>query len=205
MNLSCTTDSYDTLYARWLERPGALLDWGDYDPRKHPRLLDLCGGTGAVAKEALRRGARKVWLADLNPRVDDPRIIPVRGPAEELLMEPFDFAFDFVVCRQALGYLDLRKVAGRLFTAMNPGAIFTCNTFRKPKWSIRPYRFNDRWYLEASAYFGRKVFHLQATKGDFDVTSFRWYSTEEILMAFSVFQLHAFNESGPTWKFQFRR
>lgn len=203
--LDCTTANYDTLYARWLDRPGALLDWGNYSPHKHPRLLDLCGGTGAVAKEALRRGATKVWLLDLNPRVGDPRIVPIRSRAEELPTPPIGFDFDFVVCRQALGYLDLQKVASRLFAAMAPGAIFTCNTFAKPKWSLRPYRFEGRWYVEASGYWGKQVFHLQAMRGDFDVTMFRWYSTEEILSAFSVFALHAFHQSGPSLKFQFRR
>lgn len=216
----CTTPSYDSLYARWLEKPGSLLDWGGYNPRKHTRLLDLCGGTGAISKEALRRGAKQVTLLDLNPRVNDPRIQTIDGRAEDLRgsdkYDPLAIdgvptnrfglpLFNFVVCRQALGYLDLPKVARGLHEVMEPGAFFVCNTFVKPKWSIKPYRFQGRWFLEASGYIGRRVFHLQAARGDCDVTAFRWQTSAEILSAFRRFQLFNIEESGPSLKFQFRR
>lgn len=194
--LDCTTDTYETLYARWLEKPGELLDWGGYNPEKH-RLLDLCGGTGAVSKEALRRGAQKVWLADLNPRVDSPLIDTVTCRAEDLATYfnacPDDALYgkwkglpswNFVVCRQAIGYLDLLEASHALYDVTPPGALFVCNAFVKPKWSFRPYRYQGRWFVEASGYLGRRVFHLQATDGDFDVTAFRWHTPEEIERAF---------------------
>lgn len=200
----CTTDSYDSLYTRWLETPGGLLDCAKYDPKRHRSLLDLCGGTGAVANEALRRGAAKVWLLDLNPRTSDPRVVTSRGRAEDLKV--FGTKFDFVVCRQALGYLDLPRTAAALFHAMTPDAPFVCNAFVKPKWSLKPYRYKDRWYLEASGYFGRKVFHLQATDGDFDVTVFRWHSIDDILTAFApYFEVGQFIKTEASLKFVFRR
>ncbi len=67
----CTTDHYATLYARWLARPGTLLDLAGYEPGQ--RVLDLCGGTGAVSQECLRRGANPstIMLVDLNPRCSE--------------------------------------------------------------------------------------------------------------------------------------
>lgn len=202
--LACTTNSYETLYARWLVKPGNLLDTAKYDPNRHKRLLDLCGGTGAAALEALKRGAEKVWLLDLNPRVSDPRVECVTGRAEDL--KPFTYAFDYVVCRQALAYLDLERTAQALFYAMEPDAPFVCNTFVKPKWSLKSYRFQDRRFFEASGFFGRTVFHLQATPGDWDVTRFRWHSTHDIVAAFMpYFELAQFVATDVTLKFVFRR
>lgn len=211
--LDCTTPTYETLYARWLEKPGNLLDTGKYDPKgTHAYLLDLCGGTGAVALEALRRGASEVWLADLNPRVSDPRIHTIRGRAEDLpLRKRLDRLrgeppFDFVVCRQALAYLDLERTAQALFYATEPGTPFVCNTFVKPKWSFKSYRFKSRRFIEASGFFGRTVFHLQAMLGDWDITRFRWHSTHDIVKAFMpYFTLDQFVATDVTLKFVFRR
>ena len=68
MALNCTTDKYGALYAKWLKNPGTLLDLAGYEPGM--RVLDLCGGTGAVSEECLRRGGSPsdLVLMDLNPR-----------------------------------------------------------------------------------------------------------------------------------------
>jgi ubiquinone/menaquinone biosynthesis C-methylase UbiE len=204
VNLNCTTENYDTLYARWLERPGALLDWGGYQTSTH-KLLDLCGGTGAVAREARARGGF-VSLLDLNPRCPDRTVESFRGRAEDLRFLCGNRSWNFVVCRQALGYLNLPEVARALHRSMLPDGVFICNTFVKPKWSLRPYRFNGRWYLEASGFFGRRVFHLQAMVGAFDVTAFQWYSVDEIRSAFSAyFTLERLDETAASLRFLFRR
>lgn len=224
--LDCTTEKYDDLYDRWLDKPGTLLDWANFDPLQH-RLLDLCGGTGAVSKEALKRGAEKVWLLDLNPRVSDARIVSIRGRAEELqggVWNPLGIdglpcdlrgepPFDFVVCRQAIGYLDLRAVARSLHAVTAPEGKFVFNTFRKPKWSFQTYRRTSsdwtRRYFEASAYLGRNCFHIQARIGaGFDVTRFRWHTEDEILAAFTEkkrWGLHSFENKGASLRYSFRR
>ena len=204
MKLDCTTDSYETLYARWLDRPGSLLDWGGYEPAKH-NLLDLCGGTGAVSRAARARGGC-VTLLDLNPRCVDPSVETIRGRAEDLPVLLYDRSWNFIVCRQALGYLKLPELVRALYCSMPADGIFVCNTFVRPKWSIRPYRFNGRWYLEASGYFGKRVFHLQAMIGDYDVTAFRWYSTHDIVSAFApCFTLEHFDATEVSLRFLFRR
>lgn len=206
--LSCTTDRYDILYARWLENPGALLDWGSFDPGKH-RLLDLCGGTGAVSLEALRRGAKTVWLYDLNPRAPkDQRIISVRGQAEHLDWNSLTIgcSWDFVVCRQAIGYLDLDATSRALGASVERGGVFVCNAFVRPKWAVRRYEFGGRRYLEASGFFGRRVFHLQAMRTGFDITAFRWYSGGEIVDAFSPwFSVGKIDQTSTSMRFLFRR
>jgi SAM-dependent methyltransferase len=210
----CTTEKYDVLYDRWLDKPGELLDWAKFKPKQH-RLLDLCGGTGAVTKEALKRGAEKVTILDLYPRVDktDMRIERIFSRAEELrggprvpynplscdeeIYVPVGHTlpdrrgcapWNLVICRQALGYLDLPVVARRLHEVIEPGGRFVFNTFIKPKWSFKTYRRTSsawtRRYWEASCYFGRTVFHLQAMDGDFDISRFHWHTETDILDAF---------------------
>jgi ubiquinone/menaquinone biosynthesis C-methylase UbiE len=181
---SCTTSNYDSLYARWLEKPGALLDWGGYNPAKH-NLLDLCGGTGAVSLAARTRGGTATLL-DLRPRCPDEEVIPIQGRAENLNLLASGRTWNFVVCRQSLGYLNLPRVAQTLYGATTPGALFVCNNFQKPKWSLRPYLYRGKWYVEASGYLGKKVFHLQATGDDYDITTFRWHTPEEVQEAFST-------------------
>lgn len=202
--LDCTTDNYATLYARWLEHPGALLDWGGYDPKKHT-LLDLCGGTGAVSCAALARGGVPT-LFDLNPRCPDPRVRCIQGRAEDIGPECLAYGWDFIVCRQALGYLDLPKTVRSLYEATAPDAIFVCNYFVKPKWDLKTYKFEGRRYLEASGFIGSKVFHLQAMPWDFDVTVFRWYSEDEIRDAFAPYwDLETISMTRASLRFAYRR
>lgn len=186
--LSCTTNLYEKLYARYLQRPGDLLDLGHLKPGE--RVLDLCGGTGVTSVEALKRGARKVVLLDLNPRCSDPRVIQRKGAAEEMTFHT-PLVFDLIVCRQAISYLDLRAIAKgvRVLMAEKRGR-FVFNNFRQPKWDLRWYRHEGRRYLEASGFVGREVFHLQASPTvGLDVTRFRWYSDAEIREAFSEFEI----------------
>lgn len=190
MSLDCTTPLYDTLYARWLERPGDLLDLVGYKPGE--TLLDLCGGTGAVSREALRRGtpARSITLYDRYPRAFGLDVRQVAGDAEQMDMTlPGEHeAYDVIVCRQAIAYLDLDHYGPQFFRAahnlLRPGTgRFVFNTFRKPKWAASTYQYARpgerlRRFFEASAYVGRHVLHLQASRGPgggIDLTHFRWH------------------------------
>jgi SAM-dependent methyltransferase len=87
--LDCTTPKYRELYARWLTDPGKLLDLGNMRP--NDRVIDLCGGTGLVAREAVRRGAMLAIVVDLDPsrafkdQPDDARLLPpIWGNAEDV-------------------------------------------------------------------------------------------------------------------------
>lgn len=230
----CTTDTYETLYARWLVKPGALLDWAKYDPERH-RLLDLAGGTGAISKEAVRRGAETVHLLDLNPRCTREethvggrrRIFMITGRAEDLraAKEPWNplewdecrypynwlpdqrtERWDLVVCRQALGYLNLPVVAKALLPLVAPHGRFVFNTFVRPKWSAKTYKHEGRRYFEASGFIGWRVLHLQATDGDFDITSFRWWTDAEVRASFGPgWALEEFKRTESTLWYSWRR
>lgn len=179
--LACTTEAYDVLYARWLAKPGDLLDFAGFEVGGD--LLDLCGGSGAVALEALRRGQKGVWLLDLKPRCSDPRVVSVEGAVEHASAALAGQSFDFIVCRQALGYLRLEPTFREVSALLKPGGCFAFNAFARPRWRIKPYQYQGRQYVEAAAYLGRQVFHLQAMSDGFDVTWFRWHTEGEIRRA----------------------
>lgn len=173
----CTTDRYDALYGRWLGNPGRLLDLGHWEPGQ--RLLDLCGGTGVVSREAIRRGAEplSIVLLDLNPRAGDTGVLQVRGSAEKVRPTLTKGQFDVIVCRQAMAYLDISNgLFASLRTLLRPGGRLVFNTFVRPRWAAKIYRYQGRRFLELSGYVGRRVFHVQAGWGvGVDLTAFRWH------------------------------
>lgn len=212
MKLDCTTDAYAMLYERWLDSPGKLLDIAGLRPGE--RVIDLCGGTGIVAKEAVKRGAKTAFVVDLNPgRVyddgapDDMRIIPpFWGRAEdvdELLRSHVDglhgltngclgdvcrckrltLDFDLAVCRQAIGYVNIKQTARAVSNILRPGGRFVFNTFKKPKFALKSYVYRRRRFFEASGYIGKTVYHVQALLRPLvgvDVTKFAWHTEDEL-------------------------
>lgn len=191
MSLNCTTDKYEALYARWLVNPGTLLDVAGYVPGD--RLLDLCGGTGAVSREALRRGAdpSTIVLVDLNPRCPDERIEQVRGDADMpwVTFRCPEKSLDLIVIRQAAAYLWFRLTMLHWWQSrLADGGKMVFNLFTKPKWSFKTYKFNDRRFFEASWYIGRQVWHMQATPSiGIDFTRFTWVAPEELRSLLEVF------------------
>jgi ubiquinone/menaquinone biosynthesis C-methylase UbiE len=195
MNLDCTTPKYGELYARWLANPGKLLDLAGM--RHGDRVLDLCGGTGIVSRAALDRGALRVVLLDLMPRATHPLISQVQGRAEDAdQLLQHDGAFDLVVCRQSIGYLDMKQVAAAIHQVLRPGGRFVFNTFTKPRWALKTYALGGTRFVEASGYLGHTVIHVQAGRGlGIDVTRFRWYHDWELRAALvPYFEIHEIDE-----------
>lgn len=195
--LNCTTPFYNELYGKWLENAGDLLNLASYQPGM--KLMDLCGGTGAVSEAALSRGAQasEITLVDLNPRNKHwPPIQQHAVKAERVHLLIHDWStFDVIVCRQAIAYLDIEQVAQSTWALLKPGGRFVFNTFNQPKWAYKAYAHKERDYVEASAYVGRHVFHVQAawrrnTFLGWDLTKFYWHQDPEILTAFAKFDLH---------------
>lgn len=209
--LDCTTERYDALYARWLEKPGDLLDLAGYEPGM--KLLDLCGGTGAVAREALRRGAppESVTLYDLNPRLTGHETRDVRqvgGKAERvgLVLWEERGSFDLVVCRQAIAYVDLAAepaFAPGVWSLLRPDGKLVFNSFVRPRWALKSYLHQGERYVEASGWLGKWVGHLQwklGTLGGLDLSLFRWHregSLRDHLRLFDV-EVHR-SERGLRW------
>lgn len=160
----CTTDRYDELYARWLGKPGLLLDLAEYEPHYH--LLDLCGGSGAVSREALRRGGQphRIVLYDLNPRCPDPRIPCIQENVDDHARDKtvrgmYGVPFDVVVLRQAANYLRWDSdLVSWLRYLLVPGGKFVFNTFTHPMeggvkpYSYKSYRFGGHRFFEAHLY-----------------------------------------------------
>jgi ubiquinone/menaquinone biosynthesis C-methylase UbiE len=189
----CTTERYDEIYAPWLANPGELLDLGNYIPgRDH--LLDLCGGSGIVALEALRRSSEKsrkssIAVLDLNPRggfnPDD--ISETHGQAQHASLIYKPGTFNLVICRQALGYLDLVPVFRAVGHVLARGGRFVFNSFLQPRrYATKHYTYRDQTYAEAHLYLMGRVFHVQCKLTGVpgaDVSVFRYHSPETIRKA----------------------
>lgn len=228
--MRCTTDKYNFLYANYLKNPQELLDWGGFDPLKYDKFIDLCSGTGVVSKEVIKRynevsderrnkGGYWAWvtLFDLNPRFKVPLDIH-----EKIFVSQFkgdfqkkDYPFnvcvaecDYMVCRQAINYLDIKKLAEQIDTHGNlNGMVFVFNTFVKPpRFKFKKYSlpFNRKKYREVTSSFNNKVYHVQNCGFDFDFTVFNYYSHEYIKKVFedNGFKLEKYEENGNSARYK---
>jgi len=188
MDTRCTTDAYEALYARWLANPGKLLDAAGYEPGQ--MVLDFCGGTGAISRECIWRGAdpSTIHLLDLNPRCEDDRITVFQGDAQNLGAIFGDDQpgchgrYDLVICRQAAAYLSWHiYMVSWLYALIKPGGKLVFNTFVRPRWSVKTYKHEGRRFFEASGHLLRQVVHVQASPGlGYDVTRFHWHDEEKL-------------------------
>lgn len=177
----CTTDKYDILYARWLENPGSLLDLTKFKPSD--TILDLCGGTGAISHEAIRRGAKHVYLLDLNPRCADNRVVTVKADAHDLSAYASLPRIDVCVIRQALGYLDL-GIFKTLARVLSSGAKLAFNGFLRPKWGVSFYKYKNIFFMEASGHIFGRVGHIQVNKHGIDLSIFKHHTIVDVRSAF---------------------
>lgn len=185
MSSNCSTERYAELYAPWLTSASKFterfVDPGD-------RVLDLCGGTGAVARAAVLMGCQQVSLLDVNPRVI-PAVDGLKGSSGDANMIDQYFpahSFDVIVCRQAIGYLNLARVAQAAAQTLAPGGRLCFNNFRKPRWFRKRYEFEGDRYSELGWYLGRRVYHIQRKIGSgWDFTTFLWHTDTEVREAMS--------------------
>lgn len=216
--MRCTSPYYDALYAKWLDRPGELLEQASYRPEEW--LLDLCGGTGIVSRQALSMGGQHVFLADIAPRCPEPGVVQFETSAEKAFEKfgtwvIFSTAherpvslFDVVVCRQAINYLDLEQTAFSLSCMCKAGARFVFNTFHDaPRYRFRCYDHEERFYAEASLRVCDRVMHLQHRFPFlFDFTVFRAYTEGQFRKALEpFFRLVEIRRSGNSARYLWER
>ena len=180
MAFDCTTPDYDRLYQPWLERGKNMLLLGQYKPGQ--RVLDLCGGTGIVSKTLRAMDPQAdVHLLDLNPRCETAGVRQLQGRAEDAGSVYAGGTFDLVVCRQSLGYLNLRETIISVAKVLKVGGKFVFNTFTKPKrWSWKSYSKDGISYRQAHIFLFGKVLHLQMAGWSWDVSCFRYHSPTDI-------------------------
>jgi len=175
--MKCTTKNYDLLYRRYLKDPGHLLTLGNYNPQED-RLLDLAGGTGAVSNNALLRGGLEIDLVDIAPRINNSMLTIHRQDSGEFLLGS-NRGYSLIVCRQAINYMDVKKVFVGAWKSLFPNGRLVFNTFLKPKRiKFMSYNILEKKYHELSIFLFRKIFHWQILrKPEFimDFTVFNYY------------------------------
>lgn len=184
---------YERLYEKWLGGEKHLRMLERVRP-EDKRLLDLSGGGGRIALEALRQGAREVlWMdlseemgADLGARAGEELAARLRkrvGPLSQTLPRLEFAAWDAAVCQQAVNYWLTGPEAGALARALRPGGLFVFNTFwRKPSSEIveRAYRIGEASFVERHRLAPDGwVEHEQIREGEGShATRFRWIPPE---------------------------
>lgn len=174
----CTTKDYDRIYAPWIARSTELLNWSDWQP--HHALLDLCGGTGVIAKEAIAKGAKQpVHLFDLNPRCDIPGVVQTKGDANHVGDYYQPKSFDVVVCRQAMAYLNPDVFFDSVAKIIKPNGRLVFNTFANPPPTIgfKTMMFKGTRFVEAHINMFDCIFHIQVRLDwppRMDVSMFRY-------------------------------
>jgi len=154
----CTTEKYNHLYSRYLVNPGNLLEMAGYETEH--QLLDLCGGTGAISEAALQLGANpaNITLVDLNPRCSNQQIRQLSGHAVSKIRQlcAEGKQFDTVVCRQAFAYLEIEGESGEelaelLAVLVNKNGRFIFNSFIRPRFHAKTYKFQGQRFIELAA------------------------------------------------------
>ena len=187
-------DHYALLYARYLS-PGRTEQLVQaLGPLQGKQVLDLCGGGGRAARQALQLGAQAVTVVDESaPMSAHLAAVPgltlvLRDVATYLHSFAPTRQFDGVVCQQAVTYWFDAELVPLLRDCMKPGAKFVFNTFwdaPPPFPQPRSYEFDGRRYLELSWRSDEHtVEHVQVCEGHAPhTTRFKWVSAEAFACA----------------------
>lgn len=182
-----------------------MLDLAEYKPH-HERLLDLCGGTGVVCREAIHRGGSDITLLDLNPRYANFEVCAYAGRAEDAGVILLGEKYDVITLRQALGYVNLERTFAAVASLMEANSRFAFNSFTRPAWRVKRYTHNDQQFIEASGYIGKHVVHMQANLfGGVDFTHFIWHTIGDIESALAKHFVWVRHDDGPSIRWLARK
>jgi SAM-dependent methyltransferase len=179
--LNMTGAEYDKLYARYVGRnlDQLILAAG---PVEGKRVLDLCAGSGAVAKRAKQLGAASVTACDKSRNMleglfeqgvdqvvvleDDPREVGLGN-----IVEQVGSGYDLVICRQAVNYWWCTNSSGEAMMPLRPGGYFIFNTFHGDTWmdphhpSTMEYEIDGVYYAETWFLVDHTIHHIQCCEG----------------------------------------
>lgn len=182
-----TGERYEQLYARYLEKPGRLIAAADLNGFKNMRLLDLCSGSGALIRTAIKLG--------VNPHniiaVEESKAMNLTMPADvrtytapvtrlmtfdhiEELCDPFDL----ITCRQAVNYWWHIEIVERVVGLLRKGGRFVFNTFNTKPAEVpqtKQYIHDGHQFAEIAYCIENTVHHVQAREGmPMHLTTFMW-------------------------------
>jgi len=183
-------ETYQKLYQRFYNGRSSreLIEFAG--PIEGRSVLDLCGGDGRLSLEAIKLGARAVWLVDQEEKMisgdswRNPKVNIVVNKVELALKEFIRTRdlFDHIFCQQAVNYWLNEKTAELTAKVLRKDGVFAFNTFsRKPPAipMIKKYEIDGKKFLEVSWLVGDLVHHVQEREGlPCHITSFRWLSPE---------------------------
>ncbi|MCW6160438.1 MAG: class I SAM-dependent methyltransferase [Candidatus Micrarchaeales archaeon] len=188
LNSCYKSGNYDVLYARYLKNASQLTNQIRIDRRMS--YVDLCGGTGAVSRELVKKGAADITVVDLNRNMLKHAPVGIKrvvANAEEWKPER---RYDAVFCRQAITYLNLERLEKVIDSALKPSGVFVFNLICTEKSTIasfdrKAYELNGKRYQEMTLILFGRAYHFQHSEKDgIDLTSFRMYGRSDIKSAF---------------------
>jgi len=187
-------NTYEKLYARYVgdnARPisDLMQHAGDLTGKC---VLDLCGGAGAIAVAAKKKGAAKVVLMDGDTNMSDSKMLNRNGIEcyytsvnSYLYNVPIFTPYDVVFCRQAVNYWLTEQNAEMIARKMNPGGLFIFNTFaNEPSHipTVKEYKLDGHSFVEISWRCGSTVHHVQCRDGlPPHTTKFEYISPDEFI------------------------
>ena len=197
MNSCYKGGNYDALYARYLKNASQLVSQIGIGRRMS--YVDLCGGTGAVSRALISKGATDITVVDLNRNMLKHAPVCAKkivADAEEWKPER---RYDAVFCRQAVTYLNLERLERVVDDALKPGGLFVFNLIGAEKSTVasidsKAYLLGGKKYLELTLILFGRAYHLQHSEKDgTDLTSFRMYGKRDIESAFKNWDIRINN------------
>jgi SAM-dependent methyltransferase len=180
-------EQYNILYAKYLEKPARLIAAADVNGVKNLRLLDLCSGSGALVRAAIRLGVDPkniVAVEEESSMLDGlSRIVTVYNASITYLglfdrLGAMQHPFDLITCRQAVNYWWHVEIVERIVELLRKGGQFVFNTFNTKADDVphtKQYIHENRQYAEIAYCIGNVVHHVQACEGlPMHLTTFKW-------------------------------
>lgn len=194
LNSSYERGNYDELYKRYLKNVAQLVD--QIKIQKGKSYVDLCGGTGAVSKELIKRGATDITLVDLHRNMlkqAPSKITKICANAEEWKPKK---KYDVIFCRQAITYLNLEKVEKVISIVLKNDGSFIFNimdtTGKNTTLSVdyKKYELDEKKYTELTFLILGKAYHFQhSNKDGLDFTIFHVYTPKDVEQHFKNWKI----------------